>query len=347
MNEFIPRQAPYAESPVPGIMISNFDLFSLLADGKFHSGEELGSKFSISRSAVWKKIKTLQKLGVDIHCVKGKGYRVGYPVELLDRGKILSLLDKDIMPLPGGLEIHTIIDSTNQYLLDHINDPAFHRCVALAEYQTAGRGRRGNRWVSPFAAGITMSIAWHFDVPPEPVAGISLGAGVAIMRLLQKLGIRNAGLKWPNDIYIAGRKLGGSLVEIQAESEGPFNTVIGIGINYSFPVIGNNIEQPWIDIAEILQPLPSRNLIVAGLISEMFRLFTWAEQNGFSDIIEEWRRHDCMQGKVAALLLPGRRLHGLVLGIDNAGALLMSVNDKTQKFSSGEISLKAVADVPA
>ena len=328
-------------------MISNSDIFSMLADGKFHSGEELGSKFSVSRSAIWKKIKTLQELGVDIHCVKGKGYRVGYPVELLDREKIISLLDKDVMSLPAGVEIHTIIDSTNQYLLDHINDPAFHRYVTLAEYQTAGRGRRGNRWLSPFAAGITMSIAWHFDIPPEPVAGISLGAGVATMRLLQKLGIRNAGLKWPNDIYIAGRKLGGSLVELQAESEGPFNAVIGIGINYSFPVIENDIEQPWIDIAGILQPLPPRNLVVAGLISEMFRLFTRAEKVGFSDVIEEWRRYDCMQGKEAALLLPGRQLYGLVLGIDNAGALLMSVNDKTEKFSSGEISLRVLENVPA
>ena len=328
-------------------MISNTDLFSILADGRFHSGEELGSRFSISRSAVWKKIKTLRELGVDIHCVKGKGYRVGYPVELLDRGEIMTLLDKDITSLPGGLEIYTIIGSTNQYLLDHVDDPAFHRYVTLAEYQTAGRGRRGNRWVSPFAAGITMSMAWHFDVPPEPVAGISLGAGVATVRLLQRLGVRNAGLKWPNDIYMAGRKLGGSLVEIKAESEGPFNAVIGIGINYSFPVIENKIAQPWIDIAGVLQPLPRRNLVVAGLISEMFRLFNRAEKNGFDDVIEEWRRHDCMQGKEAVLLLPDRKLYGLVLGIDDNGALLMSINGKTEKFNSGEISLKVMDNVPA
>ena len=328
-------------------MISNTDLFSMLADGKFHSGEELGSKLSITRSAVWKKIKTLQCLGVDIHCVKGKGYRVCYSVELLDREKIMSMLDKDIVTLASGLEIHTIIDSTNQYLLDHLNDPAIHRHVTLAEYQTAGRGRRGNQWVSPFAAGISMSIAWHFEVPPEPVAGISLGAGVATIRLLQRLGIQNAGLKWPNDIYIAGRKLGGTLVEIQAESEGPFNAVIGIGINYSFPGTENNIEQPWIDIAGILQPLPSRNLVVAGLISEMFRLLEQAEKKGFSDIIKEWSTHDCMVGKEADLLLPDRQMHGLIQGIDDTGALLMSVNGKTLKFSSGEISLKPVDNVSA
>ena len=328
-------------------MIFNTELISMLADGKFHSGEDLGARLSVSRSAVWKKIKVLQGLGIDIHCVKGKGYRVASPVELLDRRKILALLDNDIVPLTGGLEIQTVIDSTNQYLLERINDPAFHRHVTLAEFQTAGRGRRGNRWISPFAAGITMSMVWHFDVPPEPVAGISLGAGVAIMWVLQKLGVRNAGLKWPNDIYIADRKLGGTLVEIQAEAEGPFNAVIGIGINYSFPVIEPDIEQPWIDIAGILQPLPSRNLVVAGLISEMFRLLTRAENKGFTDVIEEWRRFDCMQGREAVLLLPDRQLHGLVLGIDDSGALLMSVNNKTEKFGSGEISLKVTENVPA
>lgn len=328
-------------------MISNNELFPLLSDGRFHSGEELGARLSLTRSAVWKKIKSLRTLGVDIHCVKGKGYRLAFPVELLDKDKILSFLDKDIVVLQDGLEIHTVIDSTNRYLLERVNDPAFHRHITLAEYQTAGRGRRGNRWISPFAAGISMSVAWHFDVPPEPVAGISLGAGVAIIRLLQKLGIRNAGLKWPNDVYIAGRKLGGSLVEIQAESEGPFNVVIGIGINYSFPVTEQDIDQPWIDIASVLQPLPSRNQVVAGLISGVFRLLTHAGKKGFSDIIEEWRMYDCVQGKNATLVLPDRQLPGLILGIDNTGALLMFTGEKFRKFGSGEISLKVTDNVPA
>jgi BirA family transcriptional regulator, biotin operon repressor / biotin---[acetyl-CoA-carboxylase] ligase len=326
-------------------MISNTDILSILADGRFHSGEDLGAKLFVSRSAIWKKIRNLQRLGMEIYSVKGKGYRINNPVELLDKKKILSLLDKNTVPLLGNLTVHSLINSTNQYLLEKLNDPAFHKHVSLAEYQTAGRGRRGNKWISPFASGISMSVAWHFNNPPEPVAGISLGAGVAVLRMLQKLGINGAGVKWPNDIYYAGCKLGGTLVEIQAESEGPFNVIIGIGINYSFPAIDKGIDQPWIDIARIQQPIPSRNLIVAKLIAELFQLLQQADKTGFGSVIEEWRSYDCMQGRTATLILPDTQVTGQVIGVDDSGALLISMNNRIKKFNSGEISLKIFDNV--
>ena len=318
-------------------------LLSLLADGKFHSGEELGEQLSISRTAIWKRIRSLQQSGLMIYSVKGKGYRTAQPLEFLDQDKIFSYLDADIKPSIRQFSLHTEIDSTNQFLLNRIDHDDFHGHISLSEHQTKGRGRRGNVWVSPFAAGIYLSLGWHFDPAPETLALVSLGTGVAVIHALGRAGISDAGLKWPNDVLWQYQKLGGTLVEMRAESAGPCNMVIGIGINYSFPEESNGnagIDQPWIDMASIQQPAISRNKFTAVLISEVVRLMDGFVRKDNPGIIDEWRRYDCMKGKHAKLVLPGRIVNGVVLGIDDNGALLMSVNEKLEKFSSGEISLR-------
>lgn len=322
-------------------MNSITQILSILSDGRFHSGEELGRNLSISRSAVWKKIGSLQKYGLVIYSIKGKGYRLSKPIDLLNREKILSSLDEDIKQFLKVLTVHEQIDSTNQYLLNIIDNHDFHAHTVLAEFQSAGRGRRGHGWVSPYASGITMSAGWHFETPPELLTGISLGAGVAIMRTLNRIGITDAGLKWPNDIFWQDRKLGGSLVELKAESTGPCNVVIGVGINYSFPIENTDaIDQPWVDITSIQHKTTPRNLIIAILISELFRLLLQIQNGITSDIINEWRKHDIMKGKLATLLLPDSSIQGQIEGIDDSGALIMSINGKKRKFNTGEISLR-------
>lgn len=318
-------------------------LLSLLADGRFHSGEELGAQLSISRTAVWKRIRSLQQSGLVVYSVKGKGYRTSRPLEFLNQDRIFLFLDAEIKPSVRQFTLHTEIDSTNQYLLNRIDGNDFHGHITLSEYQTRGRGRRGNTWKSPFAAGIYMSIGWHFDTAPEPIALVSLGTGVAIIRALNRAGIADAELKWPNDIFWQYHKLGGTLVEMRAESAGPCNVVIGIGINYSFSAESKDsagIDQAWVDIATIQQPAVSRNKLTAILISEVMRLMNNFAARDNCEIIDEWRRYDCMKGKRARLVLPGRTVNGVVQGIDDNGALLMLVNERLEKFSSGEISLR-------
>jgi BirA family transcriptional regulator, biotin operon repressor / biotin---[acetyl-CoA-carboxylase] ligase len=318
-------------------------LLSLLSDGGFHSGEEIGAQLSMSRSAVWKRIKSLQRNGLDIYSVKGKGYRIVKPLEMLDQAQLMAFIDADIVPFIRKLTLHTEIDSTNQFLLNRIGHHDFHGHITLAEFQSRGRGRRGNEWISPFAAGVYLSIAWYFDPAPEPLALISLGAGVAVLRALRRIGISDAGLKWPNDIIWNNRKLGGTLVEMRAESAGPCHVVTGIGVNYSYPTGSktcSEIDQPWVDMATLQDPVVSRNKFTAILISEIIRLMiNYGIQNDF-DVIDEWRKYDCMKGKSAKLLLPDRTVYGQIQGVDDGGALLISVNNKLEKFSSGEISLR-------
>ena len=322
-------------------MTKRVQLLAHLADGEFHSGAILAEQLSVSRTAIWKRIQSLRRRGMVIHTARGKGYCLDQPVELLERNRILKLLDDDIKHLVKVLTLHTEIKSTNQFLLDRINHADFHGHITLAEFQSAGRGRRGRRWHAPLAAGICLSLGWYFDPAPQPLTMVSLGAGVAIIRALRRIGVRDAGLKWPNDVYWHGRKLGGILVEAREESAGPCRLVLGIGVNFRFPEKQDRyIGQPWVDVAAIQHPLCSRHVLAAALISEVLRLFGKMEGMYNSGIIAEWRLHDHMQGKRARLVLPNRTVYGRIVGIDPAGALIMDVKGKVERFNSGEITLR-------
>ena len=322
-------------------MSNRIKLLRLMSDGKFHSGEDLGRMLSISRTAVWKMIRSFRQYGLDVYSIKGKGHRLSQAIEFLDNDCLLTCINPEVSGLVRSMTVHTEIDSTNQYLLAKSDSPDFHGHITLAEFQSSGRGRRGNTWVSPFGAGICLSIGWNFDPSPDPLTVISLAAGVAVIRTLKVFEINDAGLKWPNDIFWEGHKLGGTLLEIRGESAGPCNVVLGVGINFSFPRTGMElIDQSWIDIAGIKQPLPSRNAFTATLISEIVRILASFNEITIPGIIEEWRQYDCMKGRQVTLLLPGQSVRGEILGIENNGSLLMLINDKVRQFNTGEISLR-------
>lgn len=325
-------------------MTVDIHLLDLLSDGRFHSGTQLSKALSVTRAAIWKKIGVLKRSGIDIYAVKGKGYRLSHALELLQQEEIRSALPVSIQHHLHALTVLHETDSTNTWLLSRVNRDDFHSHAVLAEFQRAGRGRRGSHWVSPFAAGLCLSIGWHYPEPVESISLVSLATGVAIMRALQDLGIEDAGLKWPNDIYWKGRKLGGILVEMRMESAGPCNVVVGVGLNYAIPVgTGQLIDHPWVDIAHLKNSPPSRNRLAAGLIAELAHMLVELETHPAADIITCWRQYDCMHGKEANLILPDRQLHGRVMGIDDDGALLFAVGGSApRRFHAGEISLRGM-----
>ena len=311
----------------------------LLADGNFHSGEELGLLLGVSRAAIWKHLQKLEGLGVKLVSIKGRGYCVEGGLDLLDFDSIASQLDSS---LPLKLHLFPHIDSTNSYLMRH-ESPALNVC--LAESQSAGRGRRGRAWVSPFAQNIYCSIGWGFDGGVAVLGGLSLVVGLVVVRALQRFGVTGLELKWPNDVLYQDRKLAGVLIEMTGDPAGYCQVVIGVGINVDMADDASlTITQPWIDLREIVdqQKLSriSRNELAAALIDELVKVLSDYEQQGFASYCAEWESFNAHTGYMVELINGSNISSGVCLGVNEIGALVLETSTGKETFQGGEISLK-------
>lgn len=316
-------------------------ILALLADGEFHSGTALAAKLNISRSAVWKQLSGLTELGLPHSAVSGKGYRLERPLELLDKDEILAAVEKPIRNLISSIEIVDQIPSTNTYLVERALDNAPSGAICFAERQTAGKGRRGRHWVSPFGSNIYLSMLWRFQASPMAISGLSLAVGIAVIRALKLNFTEEFNLKWPNDIYFRDKKLGGILVEVSGESEGPCVAVIGLGLNVYLPEKeAVEITQQWTDLSQITgQQKFNRNVLAGALLSQLLLVISEFEGLGIKAYLEEWRTYDCLKDKPATLFIGQQSYEGIVKGIDDNGLLLLTRPDgNTQAFASGEVS---------
>lgn len=316
-------------------------LLHYLADGKFYSGQFLADTLGISRTAIWKQVHTLKKYGLDIYSVRGKGYRLSKPIELLDRSSIESACSSEALGLINDIEIMFKTESTNQQLLDKLSTHGIHARLVLAEFQTAGRGRRGSRWISPAGAGICLSIGWCFDYTSDSLTALSLAVGVAVVSALKQTGVAGVCLKWPNDIIYQNRKLGGILIESRGEVAGPSTVVIGIGLNVDLPEqVIDCIGQPVTDLARLMEHPPSRNDVAGTIISETIDMLNVFATHGFAAFLQQWRELDYGCGKQATLMLSDKMIKGRVQGINDNGMLVMLIEGQLKEFSSGELSLR-------
>jgi BirA family biotin operon repressor/biotin-[acetyl-CoA-carboxylase] ligase len=316
-------------------------LLSIISDGNIHSGEELATQLNISRAAIWKSIKHLESLGVLIEAIHGKGYRLVRAIELLSERKIKKLLSPVAQECCHDIEVLFKTESTNSSLFERLVSEKIHGKIVLAEYQSQGRGRRGNKWLSPLGSGITLSVGWQFDIAPKALSLLSLYMGVAVARTLESEKISEVGLKWPNDILVMNKKIAGILIEVRGEASGPVDVVIGIGMNYELAeTVKLDIKQPVTDICSNTQQRLSRNKVVATLISKVFEILNDMETKHSLKLLDEWRALDCYIGRQAKLLLPNEEIEGVLKGVDNQGSLLMSVAGEVKSYTSGEISLR-------
>ena len=320
---------------------TKLELIQLLADGDFHSGSKLATLLGISRSAVWKHIEGFSDFDLEIVAVSGKGYRLTQPLELLKQSTIEALLSPSAKTLLNDLEIHPKIDSTNRYLVNSVEQGCRSGTVCLAEMQTAGRGRLGRQWISPFGRNIYLSLLWRFSGGPGTLSGLSLAAGVAIVRAFKNSGVHEIGLKWPNDIYWRKRKLGGILVEVLGEANGPCSAVIGLGINFYIPErSARSIDQDWTDLEHITgDTRPSRNAMVSGILNELTPIVEGFEKTGLKPYLDEWRKWDCVRGESVTLCAGNSKICGEVLGITDDGLLILrDQQGQVSHFASGEVS---------
>jgi BirA family biotin operon repressor/biotin-[acetyl-CoA-carboxylase] ligase len=308
-------------------------LVALVADGEFHSGEQLGEALGMSRAAINKHIQTLKSWGLDVYTVTGKGYSLPEPIQLLDEEVILSLLHQP------NLAVIPVIDSTNQYLLDRMDQlPSGYACIA--EYQQAGRGRRGRKWFSPFGSNLYMSMYWRLDQGPAAAMGLSLVIGIIMVEVIQSLGAPDVRVKWPNDLYLNDRKLAGILVELTGKTGDAAQIVIGAGVNLLMRSEGTaEINQGWINLQEAGVDI-DRNELAAKLINSLREALPIFERDGLAPFVSRWEALDNFINRPVKLLIGDREVHGIARGIDKQGGLLLEQNGVIKSWVGGEISLR-------
>ncbi|WP_282177092.1 bifunctional biotin--[acetyl-CoA-carboxylase] ligase/biotin operon repressor BirA [Vibrio nereis] len=309
-------------------------ILKALSRGDFISGEELGEQFGISRAAISKHIKGIQAWGVDIFRVQGKGYQLSNPLQLLDESVLKN-------QLTCAVELIPIIDSTNQYLLDRV-DELESGAVCLAEYQAKGRGRRGREWVSPFGSNLYMSMFWRLDAGMAAAMGLSLVVGVAIVEALEELGLNEVKLKWPNDLYYQDRKLAGILVEMSGQAGGAANLVIGMGMNLMMSEQTEGITQPWASLSEVANESSiDRNQLAITMINTLHKTLSDYELYGMAGFVERWNRLDNFLGRPIKLIMGPREITGIARGINEQGAVLIETEQGIESYLGGEISLRS------
>lgn len=315
-------------------------VLALLSDGEFHSGQDLAKLQGVSRTAIWKQIEALTEHGVDIERVRGKGYRIEGGLELLDTDAIRCALTEAATQTLSDLGVLRVVDSTNAEL-KRGELGCSGATVCLAEAQTAGRGRRGRPWQSPFASNIYCSTAWRFAGGATAFEGLSLAVGVAVCRALETFGVEGLSLKWPNDVLRNGRKLSGILVEMNGDITGPCTAIVGIGINVAMPKSASaEIDQPWADLRAGDGTYPSRNSVVAQLLNELLPLLQHYESVGFRAWRSDWQALDAYADTPVMIHGAGEPLSGLAQGVDEQGALCLQTSGGMHRVHGGEVSLR-------
>lgn len=326
-------------------MATHIEILRLLAGGELQSGEAMASRLGLSRTAIWKALDKLRsELGIEVLAVRGQGYRLAAPIELLDAERIRAALPAPAAALVNEVEVHTSIASTNSRLLELARAGAASGRVCLAEHQSHGRGRHGRSWTSPFGRGLLLSILWRFNCGPAGLAGLSLAAGAAVAVALRDIGLPEIGLKWPNDLLWQDRKLAGLLVEVAGEANGPSYVVVGLGLNLRLSDRqAQGIDQPWVDLATALGDTGhGRNGLAATFIAALAAALDRFAGDGLAPFVPLWEGFDRHAGLPVTLVFGNDSIMGIHMGITAAGALRVLTADGERAFHAGEVMLRPV-----
>lgn len=305
------------------------------------SGDALAQEAGLTRAAMWKRIEALREAGVEIDAQAGRGYTLRHPVELLQADAIIDALPPFVRAGLASLEIAWSLDSTNSELLRR-ETPAHGIAALIAERQTGGRGRRGKTWASPLAAHLYLSLSRQFSGGLARLGGLSLVAGLATAEALHDSGYADVRLKWPNDLVVEGRKLGGLLVEGGGEHAGPVRAVIGLGLNVRMPeAMAATLDQPWTDLARLMDQTPSRNTVAARLLTHLLPALDQFDAEGLAPFLARYARFDALVGREVVVHLAGESQTGIATGIAEDGALRVRVEGEERVFHAGEVSVRA------
>lgn len=319
-------------------------LLQLLSDGETHSGEWLGRELGISRAAVWKQIDVLRKRGVGIEVISGKGYRLLGGLEPWSAEQLRRHMSPAAIGLLSILQTLKTTGSTNDdvaALMRGVREPLAGAIVCIAEEQTSGRGRRGREWFSPLGRNFYGSIGWIFAEGLPALEGLSLAVGVALARALRLYGVAGVQLKWPNDLEVNGAKLGGVLIEVQAEAGGSCQAIIGIGLNIALPSgCSQQLGRAVTDVSSLTGGVVSRNRLGALVVQEVLLLLKDYPERRFSGVREEWLRLDALLDAPVDVTGLQQDIAGLARGVDEQGALMVETDEGLVRIQAGEVSLR-------
>jgi BirA family biotin operon repressor/biotin-[acetyl-CoA-carboxylase] ligase len=331
------------KAPPVGPRPLTFSLLRLLADGEFHSGETMARQLQVSRAGVNNALQGLEHYGLTLYRIRGRGYCLANPLQWLEAGLIGGHLGRQRKDF--HVEILDSTPSSNTLLLQRAAEGAPSGSVVAVEWQSAGRGRMGRTWHSSLGSALTFSLLWRFDLGLAGLSGLSLAAGVALIRGLRSLGVGNARLKWPNDVLDArGAKLAGILIEAQGDMLGPSAVVIGVGLNLSLPRHAlRQIGQPATSLTDMHGMTPDRNQLLAVLLGELGGILRDFAAQGFGAWRAEWEACHAYQGQRVCLVLPSEQATGIARGVTDKGALKLETEQGMRIFQTGEISLRGDA----
>ena len=319
-----------------------FEALRRLADGRFHSGEDIARSLNRSRATLCEALKGAPELGVELFSVPGKGYRLSSPIEFLDAAAISRKLAAADSPV--RLQVLDEVDSTSTRLLELAAQGAPSGTCLAAEWQRSGRGRRGRSWVSSLGGSLTFSLLWRFERGAGHLGGLSLAVGEAIARVLVQCGVDRAQVKWPNDVVCDFRKLAGVLVETSGEMQGPSVAVVGVGVNYRLDERTlDRIDQAVTDVVQCASAPPARSELLAAMLAALAAALDAFDTHGFAASREKWRALHAYQGR-AVRVLPARdaAFDAEVVDVAADGALVVATPDgRTVSLASAEISLRA------
>lgn len=316
-------------------------LINALAGGGFVSGQSIADELSVSRAAISNQVKALNEMGVDIFKVRGKGYQLANPLVLLDKvaiGEGLNALRAD-----NCVETHTLIDSTNDYLMRKLPNQVTQGQVCIAEYQSAGRGRRGRQWISPFGSHLYLSYYHKLNDGFSAAMGLSLVTALAISDAINALYDVQVQLKWPNDVYLDGVKLAGILIDLEGQATGDCHSVIGIGVNLQMPEqAAEQITQPWTDLQQYVGERIDRNELVVAIIVALNQRLKQQSEQGVESMLSDWHQHDLYLNQTVKIITGENEEFGICRGVNEQGALLLETNGQLKTLFGGEVSLRGV-----
>jgi BirA family biotin operon repressor/biotin-[acetyl-CoA-carboxylase] ligase len=324
---------------IPPMRPASFNVLRALADGSHHSAAMLG----VSRSELRAALAELRSHGMPVHATRGRGYRLGDRADLIREDLVVADLEKR-----GGAVKFSLLDeceSTSAALLARVAGGAPSGSALACELQTAGRGRRGNEWLSGLANSLTFSLLWQFGRNGKDLGGLSLAAGVACVRALAALDVRGVGLKWPNDLVYERCKLGGILVEVSGERRGPTVVVVGVGINVRHSrAVQDRLGRPITELAAIRPDLPPRSVLLTEMLVQLAKALEDFGVRGFDGFRAEWTRLHALQDERIRVVSPGGAVtEGVAVGVDEGGALLLRTHAGLERLHSGEVSIGAAA----